>query len=150
MKSGLAGMVGGVLAIIGLAGFAHLYDKYRQSESTVEAGASWAEHDLRELIHKVESYNLIFGIYPDSLDTARGGWSGSDEGARGCKCRGDYYYSLLEGGQGYFLLSKGPDCEPFTDDDIHPDLSATEKERVGLQSPDINLALVEGESCTGT
>jgi hypothetical protein len=45
-----------------------------------------------------------------------------------------FMYAVQPGGRTYYLFSRGPDGEPFTEDDILPDVPADEAATVGYRA----------------
>ena len=51
----------------------------------------------------------------------------------------NFYYCRLDDGSGYYLFSYGPDDQPFTVDDIFPEVPTVEVGRLGLVTPTPDL-----------
>ena len=135
MKNVLAGFLGGCFAIGAVVLYMYVERYWLREATNFEFSDTFVKHELRELTIKVESYKLIFGHYPDSLEAARGGFGARDAGATGCDCPGDYYYELVGEARGYLLLSKGSDCRALTHDDVFPDFTPEELSAIGYRLP---------------
>ena len=150
MKSLITGFLGGLLGIGAFFLVFKYADNFRSYEQDPDRNKRWALRELRKLTLEIESYRLVFGIYPATLKDARNGFVGYDEGAAECDCAGDYYYKLDESGETYHLLSKGVDCTPLTEDDLYPKFTEAELSNIGFRKPNVTLASASDYSCKGS
>lgn len=158
MKGFLGGMVGGFVALLLLAGLASLSWYYILEDVEEDYGEfdeynyEWADQSLREVMLKVESYHRIFGFYPESLDLALGSTDSYDPLTQECECgdSSDFFYKVLPEASGYNLFSKGPDCQPFTEDDRHLEIPELEKSSLGIASKSNDVAAIDTNTCSDT
>jgi len=158
MNSFLGGMVGGFAALLLLAGLASLSWFYILGDVEDDFGEldehnyEWADQELREVMLKVESYHRIFGFYPERLNLALGSTEGYDPLTQDCECgdSSDFFYQALPEGDSYSLFSKGPDCQPFTEDDHHLEISDSEKPNLGITSNYNKVAAIDANACKDT
>ncbi|NIB45122.1 hypothetical protein HBA55_36425 [Pseudomaricurvus alkylphenolicus] len=149
MKSFFSGALGGFLAIATAIAAIYIYQENEKKNWAAETPGDWTGSELRQLLVEIEQYRIIFGHYPETLKDARGGYGGIDDGAIDCECTGDYFYQVRDSSQEYYLLSKGPDCEALTSDDIFPELSQKEVDNIGFRYPEIKIGShsAGGEGC---
>lgn len=108
-----------------------VYDKLRRNLSKTM---------INSLVQSIEYYKVQNGRYPESLEVLRKSLPensfvsvydpsiikmSTDQKAR------FYYYKIINNDH-YYLLGLGPDKQPFTNDDIVPDVNAGTKSKVGL------------------
>ena len=158
MNSFLGGMVGGFVALLLLVGVAsvswyYIFEDIEDNFSGLEEyDYEWTDHELREVMLKIESYHLIFGFYPENLGLALGSTGSYDSLTQECECgdSSDYFYKVLNEGLSYSLFSKGPDCQPFTEDDYHLKISESEKTSLGITRSSKEVAIADGNACNAT
>lgn len=147
MKNILIFVAGGASLIAAVLGWDYYAKNVRDVEVYQALGEALSKSMLRDAVISAESYKLVFGFYPESVEALRGGAFHSDPASGYCKCPTDYYYQRNEDGETYYLFSKGRDCLAFTADDIHPELTDDEKQNIGLRMPTTNMASESKESC---
>jgi hypothetical protein len=113
-------------------GFVHrggIYDRLR---------AELAKNQLDVLVQAVEFYNLQHGSYPDSLEQLRSTLpkqsfiSITDPSDFDFPNPPRNFYYRRVGPDHYYLRGVGPDHQPFTADDILPDIVIAPNSRIGL------------------
>ena len=149
MKNVLIFLAGGATLIAVVFGWDYYAKNVRDAEVYQSLGEGLSKSMLRDAVLSAESYKLIFGFYPTSIDALRGGTFHSDPASGDCKCPTDYHYQLSEDGKTYMLFSKGRDCLAFTADDIHPELTEEERINIGLRPPAPEIASQKEEVCKG-
>lgn len=149
MKNILIFIAGGATLIAAVFGWDYYSKNVRDVEVYQSLGEGLSKSMLRDAVISAESYKLVFGFYPDSIESLRGGAFHSDPASGDCKCPTDIYYRLGEDNSIYFLFSKGRDCLAFTADDIHPELTDQERQNTGLRVPAPTMASQKVESCEG-
>jgi hypothetical protein len=101
-----------------------------------------AQDKLYEVVKSLEYHKLTQGNYPASLEelveqTQDYAMILDSTGARHTTSNGKstqyFYYQLDPAGEHYYLLSVGADGQPFTRDDILPDVSGEDLENVGYR-----------------
>jgi hypothetical protein len=119
----------GALFYFGFVQRGGLYDSLR---------AQLAQMQLNTLVQSVEFYKLQHGAYPDTLETLRASLP-SDSAVfivdptnlkLGTEGR-TFYYRAVDPDH-YYLRSTGADGEPFTPDDIVPQIVPTSQGNLGL------------------
>jgi hypothetical protein len=106
------------------------------------------EQHLHRCVADIEFYKQVHGHYPNAIEDLLEGKKGfdddrfliRDESQRVGffkKCP-PYFYQLMPDGKGYYLLSVGPDGQPFTADDRYPGLTSEEEKNSGFHKK-INL-----------
>ena len=151
-------MIGGFLSVLLLAGMISLSWYYLLDEADEEFGEfdeytiEWTDQNLRGAMLRVESYHRIFGFYPESLELALGSEEIYDPLPEECECgdSSDFFYQVLDEGSSYSLFSKGPDCQPFTEDDRHLEISDAERPGLGITPGFIEIAAADTGSCDDT
>jgi len=122
-------IVYGALFYVGFAQRGGFYDGLR---------SKLAASMLTLLVNDVEAYKLQTGRYPDSLETLQPSlpknspvtvFDPTDVQA-GAKSR-YFYYEIVDASH-YYLLSVGPDGQPFTQDDILPNVEVKPGSKLGL------------------
>ena len=146
MKYILIFIAGGATIIGALFGWNYYTKNIRDAELYQSLGEGLSKSLLRDTVLKIESYKLIFGFYPQLIEELRGGTIQFDPASGDCECSTDYHYQSVSE-DSYYLFSKGRDCIAFTEDDIHPDVSAKEKENIGLRKPNTSIAFNKTEKC---
>ena len=119
----------GALFYFGFVQRGGVYDELRQQ---------LAVNTLSALVSEVEFYHLQHGVYPESLEQLQKSQSNkpifiydtsstplSSEPFR-------LFYYERSGDTHYYLRSVGNDGEPFTGDDILPDIGQSENGKIGL------------------
>jgi hypothetical protein len=152
MKSFFGGIIGGLFGVGVFAFGMHTYQAYWEEDASSELDLSWTENDLRKAFVELEGYRSTFGFYPHDLEDAVGPWGVQDSLLQSCDCSGsrDFFYLASDGQLSYQLFSKGRDCEPFTEDDVHPEVSPEELVHSGLQAPEPQLAVSREGACNDT
>jgi hypothetical protein len=99
--------------------------------------------NLRQCVMNLEFYRQVHGAYPEKLETLAdnqhpfnmGGAMLFDQtsGLLGNMKAQLFYYERTADGKGYFLLGRGPDGLPFTQDDVLPELSKEELTQCGFR-----------------
>ena len=100
--------------------------------------ARLAENQLTTLVPALEFYKLQNGAYPNSLEELQ---ASQKDGqpllivdpstmVGSAATMKPFYYELSSDGSGYYLLGVGPDGEPYTSDDLLPNVELT---NTGLQ-----------------
>ena len=96
-----------------------------------------AQNNLNSLVQTVEFYKTQNGSYPDSLKTLE---SAAPQGSFvfitdptdvTSQPPREFYYQTV-GTDKYYLRSVGPDGQPFTDDDIVPQIASAADSKIGL------------------
>ena len=119
----------GALFYFGFVQRGGVYDELRQQ---------LAVNNLSTLVSEIEFYRLQHGVYPESLEQLQKSQSNkpifiydtsstplSSEPFR-------LFYYERSGDAHYYLRSVGNDGEPFTGDDILPDIGQSENGKIGL------------------
>lgn len=113
-----------------------IYDKLR---------ADMAKEQLPKIIVSIEYFKLQNGRYPNSLTELEE--KSSDkflfiadpiDTKMDSNSPRNYYYQLIEDGQGYYLFSSGFDGVPFSEDDILPEISKDEMNKIGYRARPTN------------
>jgi type II secretory pathway pseudopilin PulG len=100
--------------------------------------AQLARGQLYTLVQAVEFYRLQYGAYPDSLQQLQSTLPKQvpvmtfDPTEFGFTRPPRYFYYERVGADHYYLRSVGPDGQPFTADDILPDVTIAPNSKVGL------------------
>lgn len=128
--------VGGILFTVGLYGAMFLFMFSGKNNMMSDMQQQMAKGNLRQCVMELEFYRQVHGQYPDKLEDpvdakrpfAGGMVSFLDQtgGFPNSMKAQLFYYEKTPDGTGYYLLGRGPDGEPFTADDILPDLSTDE------------------------
>lgn len=102
--------------------------------------AMQAEGEMGQLIPAIEKYKADNGKYPDALTELpplkygkRPIYDPFTLSFQDPKALRPYVYSVQPGGQTYYLFSRGPDGEPFTEDDVLPYLTKAEAATIGYR-----------------
>jgi hypothetical protein len=128
---------GVVLNVIGYA--ALFYVGIAKKDIFADLTGRMAHENLRRAVREVEYWRLQHGSYPDSLAQL----ASSSVDARLAPLydhtvnvrdgRAPYFfYERAPDGTHYWLRARGPDEEPFTSDDVLPQLPDSERARTGL------------------
>jgi len=127
---GLAGIVLSVVLYGNLAlQLKHPTGDYAQLQTEL-----LADRVLLDMVKAVEFYKLENSHYPNQLEElgddvkAQISLQGMSSGL------GEIFYELTPEGDTYYLLVTGPDGKPFTNDDIHPNISSQEMQKIGYRS----------------
>jgi hypothetical protein len=150
IKNILIFIAGGASLIAALYGWNYYEKNVRDAHIYQDLGESLSRGMLREAVISAETYELVFGFYPETIKDLRNGYVSIDPALRDCKCKTDYFYQLSEDGKSYYLFSKGRDCVAFTPDDIYPELTEKEKANIGLVMPAANISGGNTDECNGT
>lgn len=135
MKIGITVLVSFLTTLLTLAGF-RLFLNHRVALSQeAQLNRSITESNLHETVRDIELYKVAFGFYPSTLKDLRGGFMYIDPSVTSCRCGNDsdFFYRRTDDQKSYELFSKGPDCQPFTSDDIAPLLSTDEGKYIGYR-----------------
>jgi hypothetical protein len=135
MKRLVPFIAGGVAVVAALFGWDYYAKNFRDKATYQVLGEGLSQSFLRDSLLSVESYRLIFGFYPQTIEQLRGGSFHVDPASDKCGCSTDYFYQLLSDGKTYYLFSKGRDCIPFTTDDLYPQLTDEERRNIGFRIP---------------
>jgi len=130
--------IGVLLSIVTLYTWNYYEKNIRDKEIYHNNARGLVESNLREEAIKIEVYRIVFGYYPKSMKSLRDGFDFLDPLTTECKCSRDFYYQTGENKDSYFLFSVGSDCKAFTEDDVHPQFSDGEMERIGYRVPSIS------------
>jgi hypothetical protein len=135
--------VGGILVTVGLYGALFLFMFSGKDNMMTQMQGQMAKANLRQCVMDLEFYRQVHGAYPDKLEDlpgAKGYTPGTtvnfmdQSGGFGANFKFQlFYYEKLPDGSGYYLLGRGPDGEPFTADDVLPDLSPGEQAHSGFR-----------------
>ena len=128
-----------VIAAVGLAGFlftvglyGYLFVQLSHPTGTLAEAQKGLlrQHTLPDLVRRLEYYKLQNGRYPQRLeDMGREVVSLLALHPKGSF--GKIHYDLSADGRTYHLFAVGPDGEPFTSDDIPPDIGPAEAAKTG-------------------
>ena len=96
---------------------------------------------ITQLTQAVELYNVQNGRYPISLEELKQSLPENsmifinDPSSinRASKQEDSFYYKLSDNHKQYYLLSVGEDGQPFTEDDILPDIKIEKGSKIGLR-----------------
>ena len=140
--------VGGIFFTVGLGG-AMIYIFYHKLNSdNPKMFEKVSKNELRSIVMALEVYKQVHGQYPGQLKDLQDGVSGKGGlvlyDMTGGIHPGQvqlYHYELTPDG-GYYLLGVGADQQPFTADDVLPDLTPDEMARLGFRKKDLGLAPV--------
>ena len=97
-----------------------------------------AASTLTSLVNAIETYRLQTGRYPDSLETLRQSLPKNstvtvfDPTDVQMNTKSRYFHYELVDSDHYYLLSVGPDGQPFTQDDILPNVEVKPGSKLGL------------------
>jgi hypothetical protein len=133
-KNVLIFLSGGISLIAAVYGWDY-YTKHRDTAIYQKLGEGLSQSGLRDSVLDVESYKLIFGFYPSSIEELRGNSLRIDPASDLCGCSTDYFYLRTNDEKTYYLFSKGRDCVAFTSDDLYPVLTEQERKNIGLRIP---------------
>jgi hypothetical protein len=97
-----------------------------------------SETTITSLVQAIEFYKTQNGTYPESLEMLKKSLPENSMvivfDPTYVKLGGQpryYYYELIDSGH-YYLLGVGPDCQPFTADDVLPKIEVGTQSKVGL------------------
>src|ERR1700722_10801547 len=119
----------GGLAYFGFVQRGGIYDHLR---------AQLAQQELYTLVQAVEFYRLQYGSYPDSLKQLQATLPKQslvmvfDPADFRLGSGPRYFYYERVGTDHYYLRSAGADGQPFTADDIVPDITIAPNSKIGL------------------
>ena len=105
-----------------------------------------AANTLTSLVQAVEVYKLQNAKYPDSLETLRQSLPKEsmvfvfDPTEVRMSGQPRYFYYEVVDAEHYHLLGVGPDGQPFTADDILPQVEAKPGSKIGLLTQKISKA----------
>ncbi len=135
--------VGGILVTVCLYGALFLFMFTGKNNMMSDMQQQMAKGNLRQCVMELEFYHQVHGEYPDKLEDltdakrpfAGGMVSFLDQtgGFPNSMKAHLFYYEKTPDGAGYYLLGRGPDGEPFTSDDVFPDLSPEELAHSGFK-----------------
>ena len=134
--------VGGILFTIVLYGTLFLVAFGGKNNMMTEMQRQMAQANLRQCVMSLEFYRQVHGEYPAKLEDLPGSKFTPGSTMNFMDTSGGFgsnftyqlfYYEKLPDGTGYFLLGRGEDGKPFTDDDLLPDLSADEQAHSGFR-----------------
>ena len=97
-----------------------------------------ARPQLDTLVQAIEFYRLQYGSYPDSLQQLQGSLTQPsfisiyDPTSIHLSTKLQAFYYERSGTDHYYLRSVGADGQPFTDDDVVPDIKLVPGSKVGL------------------
>ena len=103
-----------------------------------ELRAKLAKSTITSLVQTIEFYKIQNGKYPESLKVLADSLPKDsltfiyDPAFVGLAKMPRYFYYELVGTENYYLLGVGPDGEPFTADDILPDIQVKPGSKIGL------------------
>lgn len=93
-----------------------------------------SQMQLNSLVKNIEFYKLSHGQYPDRLEQLK-----EDDklvpiydAAQGMNKKENLYYNYERVGEKYVLYSSGQDGIPNTKDDLFPQLTITDRSKIGL------------------
>ena len=99
-----------------------------------------AASTLTSLVNAIETYRLQTGRYPDSLETLRQSLPKDstvivfDPTDVQMNAKSRYFHSELVDADHCYLLSVGPDGQPFALDDILPNVEVKPGSKLGLRT----------------
>lgn len=93
-----------------------------------------AQIQLNSLLKDIEYYKLIHGQYPDDLNQvlADDKLAPIHDPVQGMRSKGDQFYMYERIGNKYKIFSSGQDGIPNTKDDLYPQVTETERNKLGL------------------
>lgn len=129
---------GGILFTIFLYGGLYYLGFIKRGGTFDKLRAGLAQSQLNALVPQIELYKFQHGHYPASLEKLRDSIpkesliSINDPACvvLGGRPKPFYYEKVGEGH--YYLRSLGPDCKPFTADDILPQIDPNSADKLGL------------------
>jgi hypothetical protein len=137
LKLGLIG-AGGIAFTLVLYGGLLFFGFVQRSGIYDRLRVELARGQLYTLVQAVEFYNLQYGSYPETLKQLQDTLphnsfvSVFDPTVSGFGMQPRLYYYERKGTDHYYLLGVGPDGEPFTEDDILPEIEIPPNSRIGL------------------
>lgn len=106
-----------------------------KSGAFAELRAKMSQDQLNSLFRDIEFYKVEHGVYPDSLPQVtrlRSNVWINDPFQNGRAGEKTAYYFYEKVGNKYWLFSVGPDHQPFTKDDIIPQMEPADTGKFGL------------------
>ncbi len=93
-----------------------------------------SQMQLNSLVKNIEFYKMTHGQYPDSLEQLLEDdkLAPINDAVQGMNTKGDSYYNYQKIGDKYLLFSSGQDGIPNTKDDLFPQLTDSERSKLGL------------------
>lgn len=138
----LAVAIGGVGALLNVAGGMLVLGRMAHTPAFAEARVVTTRRDLGRLVGALEEYRVASGRYPGRLEVF-GELPLSlklvnihDNSAGVFRMPHPYQYRLAPGGRSYVLFAVGADGKPGTDDDVFPSLPDSVARRSGYRPPD--------------
>lgn len=134
--------VGGILFTIVLYGTLFLIAFTGKNNMMTEMEAQMAKSNLRQCVLALEFYHQVHGEYPAKLEDLPGAkfvpgnmvnFMDQSGGFPGNFKMQLFYYERTADGTAYYLLGRGPDGQPFTEDDLLPNLTAEEQAHSGFK-----------------
>lgn len=93
-----------------------------------------SQMQLNSLVKNIEYYKLTHGQYPDSLKQllADDKLAPINDAVQGLNTKPNSYYNYQKAGDKYSLFSSGQDGIPNTKDDLFPQVTITDRSKIGL------------------
>ena len=93
-----------------------------------------SQMQLNSLVKNIEFYKMTHGQYPDNLEQLLEDdkLAPINDAVQGMNTKGDSYYNYQKIGDKYLLFSSGQDGIPNTKDDLFPQLTDSERSKLGL------------------
>lgn len=134
--------IGGICFTVCLYGALFLFMFTGKNNLMNDMWKQVAKTNLRQCVMALEFYRQVHGEYPAKLEDLPGAkfapgstvnFMDQSGGFAGNFKAQLFYYERTADGTGYYLLGRGPDGQPFTEDDIYPDLSPDEQAHSGFR-----------------
>lgn len=135
--------IGGIIFTILLYGALFFFTFFGKNNMMSDMQKQMCQSNLRICVMDLEFYHQVHGEYPAKLEDlvdAKRPWAAGmvnfydQSGGFGNNWKPQlFYYERTADGTGYYLLGRGEDGKPFTDDDLLPDLSQEEMAHSGFK-----------------
>jgi len=134
------------LAIIGASGiiftilvYFSLFYYMKNGDLSKKGFADLSQQQLNELVKTIEYYKLNNGVYPDSLQQLQktNKYLIIVDAIQAVQKRSNVNYNYQKLENKYILFSSGQDGIPYTKDDLFPQVSIKELNKIGLIKPQL-------------
>ena len=132
--------IAGIMITVILYGGLYYFGFVKRGGVYDESRKKLAKDQLTKLVQTIEYYKVQYDEYPSSLKELKNKLSNKNLFIKDIMAVNSekeevrlYYYKLLKNGKSYYLFSLGIDGIPFTKDDILPDISKNEMDKIGYK-----------------
>ena len=127
---------GGIAFTVALYGGLFYFGMVHRGGIYDELRRKTAQTQLNQLVQSIEFYKITHGGYPPSLDelqkaVGKGAWTFIHDPTDMNAGPRKFHYERV-GTDQYYLRSVGPDGQPFTPDDIVPQVADAQLSKLGL------------------